>query len=170
MAETIRGRLGALSSAHQLIRPLNPAVHAGKQATTLGDLVRAVLSPHLEPFSAGAEVRVTVGGPDIPVGGHAATNIALVLHELATNAAKYGALSVLGGQVRISWSAADGRLALSWQEVGGPRVAGPPEHSGFGSLLARRSVSGQLAGDLIFHWNPEGLVVLVTVSTERLAL
>jgi two-component system CheB/CheR fusion protein len=89
---------------------------------------------------------------------------------LATNAAKHGAFSVPGGRVHISWAVAKDRLVLSWEEKDGPVIAGPPEREGFGSLLARRSVSGGLRGDLNFHWNPTGLVVLVSAEVERLAL
>ena len=89
---------------------------------------------------------------------------------MATNAAKYGALSVPGGRVRISWTLAEGRLALWWEEKDGPVITAPPEREGFGSVLARRSVSGGLRGDLNFHWKPTGLVVLVSAEVERLAL
>ena len=93
-----------------------------------------------------------------------------MVHELATNAFKYGAFSVPTGRVRVSWAASDGQLALSWEEVGGPPITAPPGHEGFGSLLALRSVKGQLAGDLVFHWNPDGLAVQLSASMERLGL
>jgi len=92
------------------------------------------------------------------------------VHELATNAAKYGAFSVPGGRVHVSWTMANGRVAVVWEELGGPVVRGPPERGGFGSLLAQRSVTGQLAGDLAFHWNPDGLIVNLSAPAERLAL
>lgn len=170
LAQTVQGRLGALASAHQLIRPGHSAASATKQATTLEELVRKVLSPYVDPARTGDSIRTEIDGPEIAVGAEAATNVALVVHELATNAAKYGALSVPGGRVHISWAVAKGRLALSWAEKGGPVITGPPEREGFGSVLARKSVSGGLRGDLTFHWNPDGLVVLVSAETERLAL
>lgn len=169
MADTIQGRLGALASAHQLIMPQRGATTA-RQHTTLDELVRSVLSPHIDPAKAGDERRVEIDGPEISVGADAATNLALVVHELATNAAKYGALSVPGGRVRISWAAPKDKLALSWEEAGGPPVKAPPKREGFGSVLARRSVKGQLGGDLAFHWNPEGLAVVLSASVERLGL
>ena len=169
LAETIQGRLGALASAHQLIRPGHSVAEAAKRKSTLGELVRKVLSPYADPAGTGDSARTEIDGPEIAVGAEAATNVALVVHELATNAAKYGALSVPGGRVRISWAVAKGRLALSWEEKGGPVITGPPEREGFGSELARKSVSGGLRGDLTFHWNPDGLVVLVSAETERLA-
>ena len=170
LAQTVQGRLGALASAHQLIRPGHSVADATKRETTLGELVRKVLSPYADPAGTGDGARTEIDGPEIAVGSEAATNVALVVHELATNAAKYGALSVPGGRVRISWAVAEGRLALSWEEKSGPVIAAPPEREGFGSELARRSVNGGLRGDLTFHWNPGGLVVLVAADTERLAL
>ena len=170
LAETVRGRLGALASAHLLIRPGHSVAEAIKQTTTLGELVRKVLSPYAGPAGTGDSARTEIEGPEIAVGAEAATNVALVVHELATNAAKYGALSVPGGRVHISWAVAKGRLAFSWEEKDGPVITGPPEREGFGSVLARKSVSGNLRGDLTFHWNPAGLVVLVSAETERLAL
>ena len=170
LAETVQGRLGALASAHELIRPGHSAAQAIQRETTLGELVRKVLSPYIDPAGTGDSIRTQIDGPEIAVGAEAATNVALIVHELATNAAKYGALSVPGGRVHISWAVANGRLALSWEEKDGPVIMGPPEREGFGTVLARRSVSGGLRGDLAFHWNPAGLLVLVSAETERLAL
>ncbi|WP_426038230.1 sensor histidine kinase [Brevundimonas sp. DC300-4] len=169
LAQTIQGRLGALASAHQLIRPGHSVAPATKRETTLGDLIQKVLSPYADPVGTGDSARTEFDGPEIAVGAEAATNIALVVHELATNAAKYGALSVSGGRVRISWVVAKGRLTLSWEEKGGPVITAPPKREGFGSVLARRSVNGGLWGDLAFHWYPNGLVVLISAETERLA-
>ena len=170
LAATVQGRLGALASAHQLIRPRHSIAEATRRETTLGELVRRVLSPYVDPARTGDSLRTEIDGPEIAVGADAATNVALVVHELATNAAKHGAFSVPGGRVHISWAVAKGRLVLSWEEKDGPVITGPPEREGFGSVLARRSVIGGLRGDLNFHWNPTGLVVLVSAEVERLAL
>ncbi len=170
LAQTVQGRLGALASAHQLIRPKHSVAQATKRETTLGGLLRRVLLPYADTAGTGDNSRTEIDGPEIAVGAEAATSFALFMHELATNAAKYGALSVPGGRVHISWTVADGRFALSWQEIGGPTITAPPQREGFGSVLARRSVNGGLRGDLNFHWNPDGLVVLVSAEMERLAL
>ena len=170
LAQTIQGRLGALASAHQLIRPRRSGAEATNRETTLGELVRNVLLPYADPAGTGDGARIEIEGPEIPVGAEAATNVALVVHELATNAAKYGALSVPGGRVNISWALDKGRLVLSWEEKNGPVITGPPEREGFGSILARRSVSGGLRGDLKFHWKHTGLIVLVSAEMEHLAL
>jgi two-component system CheB/CheR fusion protein len=170
LAQTVQGRLLALASAHQLISPKHSAAGATKRETTLGELVRKVLSPYADPAGTGDSARTEIEGPDIPVGTAATTNLALVVHELATNAAQYGALSVPGGRVHISWALVKGRLVLTWEEKDGPVITGPPEREGFGSLLARRSISGGLRGDLNFDWKPTGLVVLVSAEMEHLAL
>ena len=170
LAQTVQGRLGALASAHQLIRPRRSAAGATERETTLGELVRKVLTPYADPAGTGDSKCTEIEGPEIPVGTEAATNVALVVHELATNAAKYGALSVPGGRIHISWTLVKGRLVLSWEEKNGPVITGPPEREGFGSLLARRSVSGGLRGDLNFQWKPTGLIVLVSTEMEHLAL
>lgn len=167
LASTIQGRLGALASAHLMIRVSAPGSVA-RQDSTLDTLVRTILAPHAGP-ATGAASRALIEGPEVAIGGKAVTGLALVLHELATNAAKYGAFSTAGGRVRISWTVTDGKLMLSWRERGGPVISGPPDREGFGSLLARRSVNGQLNGQLAFDWDAEGLTVRLSAEAERLA-
>jgi two-component system, chemotaxis family, CheB/CheR fusion protein len=168
MAATIQGRLGALAAAHLLIRPRVAGSKATQAETTLGELIQTVLAPYIEPGHGGEAERMAISGPDVPIGGDAVTSLALVFHELATNAAKYGSFSTTAGRVHISWSVKKGRLSLTWEERGGPEVAGAPEREGFGSLLSRRSVNGQLDGKLVFSWNREGLIVRLSAPTERL--
>jgi two-component system, chemotaxis family, CheB/CheR fusion protein len=168
MAATIHGRLGALASAHRLIRPRLPDSDAAQQATTLGELIQTVLSPYVQPGRERKAERVAIAGPDVAIGGDAVTSLALVFHELATNAVKYGAFSKPRGRLHISWVVEKGRLALTWKERGGPKVPGPPDREGFGSLLARRSVHGQLDGMLAFDWKAEGLIVHLSTPMERL--
>jgi two-component sensor histidine kinase len=165
MADALRGRLGALSRAHELARPVLAADHHLNQATTLGALVTAILAPYV----AGTSDRLEVAGPPVPVGANAVTNMSLVLHELATNAAKYGSLSSDSGRLRIDWRVDGENVELVWVESGGPRLAGPPEHEGFGGQLARRSVSGQLGGALTHEWAPDGLNLRMTLALDRLA-
>jgi two-component system CheB/CheR fusion protein len=109
-----------------------------------------------------------IEGPEVPIRGEAITSFALVLHELATNAAKYGALSTPQGRVRVSWTIEDGQLALIWEERGGPAILAAPQREGFGSLLARRSASGNLKGSIAFEWEPEGLTVRLSADQARL--
>jgi two-component sensor histidine kinase len=90
--------------------------------------------------------------------------IAVTLHELATNAAKYGALSVPKGQVALKWShGADERLILRWTEIGGPAVQ-PPARQGFGGRVVERMIR-QLKGKAYFDWRPQGLVCEITLQT-----
>jgi two-component sensor histidine kinase len=94
-----------------------------------------------------------------------ALSLALVLHELATNALKYGALSVPGGRVRVRWSREGGKLRLTWREEGGPAVA-PPTRRGFGSMLIERSVAHNLGGTARLDFRPEGLAYEVELPLE----
>ena len=168
MASTIQGRLGALASAHLLIRADNSA-SGGHRASDLDALVRAVLAPYAEIAGGDGVDRTVIKGPSVTIAGDAVTSLALVLHELATNAAKYGALSTPSGRVHVSWTVTKKKLSMQWQERGGPAVRGPPAREGFGSMLARRSINGQLSGEITFDWQTEGLMVLFSVAVERLA-
>ena len=97
-----------------------------------------------------------------------ATPVALVIHELATNAAKYGALSTSEGHVTVDIFDSGGQLELVWMEQGGPAIAGPPTRHGFGTDLAELSVSRQLGGEISKEWAPEGLKVTMRVEAARL--
>ena len=168
MANTVQGRLGALASAHLLIRA-NKSGSKAQHRSTLEALVRAVLAPHLNLTETESGERFVIKGPEVLIRGDAVTSLALVLHELATNAAKYGAFSTPEGQVYISWKVTKKKLSLEWKERGGPEVSGPPARDGFGSLLARRSMTGQLKGELAFDWQAEGVTVHFSAAMERLS-
>ena len=163
LATTVRGRIAALAISHKLIRPNQLAGGELIGTTTLRDLVEKTLAPYFD-----AE-RIEIEGPETRITGDAITNLALVLHELATNAAKYGALSVPAGHLSVSWGITDTRLTLKWRESGGPAVKGAPAREGFGSLLARRSIAGSLDGKLNFDWRPEGLFIEISMLAERLS-
>jgi PAS domain S-box-containing protein len=164
MAETLTGRLRALSEAHDLIRP-NPASDDQKPTqTTVAAIIERVLAAHV---SDGEQLHLD--GPDVAVGPTGATSLALILHEVATNAAKYGSLSAHGGQVSITWRTEGADMTLVWTEEGGPAVAGPPERKGFGSDLARMSAKGQLGGEVSHNWRPQGVEITLRASLARLA-
>jgi two-component system CheB/CheR fusion protein len=135
------------------------------RTTTLSALVRTIVSPYVAEEGA----QVTINGPDVPISGNGVMSVALLLHEIATNAAKYGALSSQSGRVDVSWSLRQDELLLAWREQGGPLLNGHPENEGFGSLLARLTVTGQLAGEITHDWNREGLTVNLSAPLERLA-
>ena len=143
LAESVRQRLGALARAHDLTLPnIAKGEESRDRATTLAALVRTIVSPYVTEMDA----RVTISGPDVSISGSAVMSMALLLHEISTNAAEYGALSSQSGRVDVSWSLWNDELLLAWREHGGPALNGQPEHEGFGSLLARLTVTGQLAG------------------------
>ena len=168
MATAIQGRLAALTYAHELMLPgLRDTGESASQNTTLHGLIRAIVAPYVGGRSPGRE-GVVVAGPDWPIGGNAITNAALVLHELATNAAKYGALSSPEGVVSVDSSTDNDMLSLTWKERGGPALASEPSSEGFGSLLTRTIVQGQLGGQLSKTFEPEGLTVHLSVPLDRL--
>ncbi|MFD2261524.1 HWE histidine kinase domain-containing protein [Lacibacterium aquatile] len=163
MAQTLLERLDALARANNLIRPLLDGEETA-EASSLDLLLEAVLRPYLNARPD----RVVFDGPAVGIGAGAVTSLSLALHELATNAAKYGALSTEHGQIRISWDLADEKLNLRWQEIGGPKIESSPATQGFGSLLSKQSISGQLRGSIGYDWKPDGLMVTVAVPLERL--
>ena len=110
---------------------------------------------------------MTLEGPPVRVGPKAATILTLVLHELTTNASKYGALSVPEGRLRITW-VRSAMLTLTWQEENGPAIQSMPNIEGFGSKLARRSVEDQLGGSIAYDWRPEGLQVRIDLPLNQL--
>jgi two-component sensor histidine kinase len=169
-AQKILGRLEALALAHELILPeKSKHVEASTQPTSLDNLVQKILAPYIDSNNASAENRrIVMSGPQIAVGPRAATNVALILHEFATNAAKYGALSVPAGRVQIEWSERDDQLVLNWHEQSGPAVDRPTT-SGFGTLLSDLTIRGQFGGKLAYHWKPDGLVIDLSCPIERLS-
>ena len=118
----------------------------------------------LEPFQERLHERITVGGPaDLWLDSTKSVMVAMALHELATNAVKYGALSNGEGRVSIAWERCQAnRLKLIWQESGGPEV-NPPKQQGFGSHLIERAFAGQL-GDSELRFSPEGLSCILEVA------
>ena len=154
-AEELRGRINALARAHEFARPHSASSRPGTGDSTLFGFLRDLLSPY-DP-SPGEEGRIAIAGEDQGFDDSAATPLALLFHELATNAAKYGALSTPSGRVAIEVVRQGEEVVLGWRERGGPPVPGPPGHEGFGSRLAIISVQGQLGGKVIRRWPPEGL-------------
>lgn len=164
MTGELTQRLTALGRAHDLVRPL-----PGEQgkAALLGDLLSVLLAPYDETAAFSGRIRVAVAR--MGVGERTATTLAMVVHELATNSVKYGALSCSAGSLDISSHTDGNDVCLIWAETGGPPVTENPELKGFGSRLIARSVSGQLGGELVYDWQESGLVVTVRMRPERLA-
>jgi PAS domain S-box-containing protein len=161
MEEALLGRVGALAKAHDVIRPAFSRTLT-REETTLQELLSELLSPH-----GTAARQVELCGPAIIVGPSAANRVALVVHELATNAAKHGALSTTDGSLRLSWGEEDGCLAFEWKEQGGPRPR-PPTTSGFGSKLIQVIVKRQLQGKADYIWESSGLLVKLSLPMAAL--
>lgn len=164
LAAALTARLGALARSHDLTRA--EVSGGGDEATTMHALMRAILAPYGEFGEEGG--RVAIEGPDAAVGNGAVTSFALLLHELATNAAKYGALSAPAGRVEIRCAEDAGRYRMTWTETGGPAVTPATEGDGFGTALARAAVEGQLGGAITRRWLPDGLVIELDVAADRL--
>ncbi len=129
--------------------------------------LRALLTQLVAPYRIGAD-RIAMTGPEVQLPTEAAVPVGMVLHELATNSLKYGALSVAEGKVRIDWQLVprDGAplLVLDWIERDGPRIAAPPAREGFGSQLLRRALSALPDGRTEIDWREEGLAVRLTLG------
>lgn len=167
--DAVRSRLGALARAHELTLPIvTPTELKPAQPSSLDELVNTVFAPYTYNGAEHDRGRFSARGPNVQVGGKALTSMALLLHEFATNAAKYGALSDLNGHVDMSWAIESNMLELTWAERGGPTLAGEPESEGFGGILARTTVTGQLGGRLSRDWAPDGLVIRLSVPLARL--
>jgi two-component sensor histidine kinase len=164
MARELTQRLTALGRAHDLIRPL-PG-HEGK-AALLGDLLTVLLAPYDDLGAFSGRIRVSV--PRMGVGEASATTLAMVVHELATNSLKYGALSSPNGTLDVSCTLPDTEIVIVWTERGGPPVSKPADIGGFGSKLVTRSMSTQLGGSIERQWLREGVVATIKISKERLA-
>lgn len=164
MARELIQRLTALGRAHDLVRPLP---NGQGSAALLGDLLSVVLAPYDDLGAFSGRIRVAV--ERMGVGEAAATSLAMVVHELATNSLKYGALSSDEGTLDVSTRPEGDEISLIWMERGGPLVKAPPESEGFGSQLVRRSIYRQLGGSINHEWLKEGLVVTVRLDRQKLS-
>ncbi len=165
MAAAVQQRLVALSRAQQLTRPGLIGQEANLRATTtLKGLIRTIFAPY---ESEGTE-RIRITGCDRPINESSMTSVALLLHELATNAAKYGSLTTSAGLVHIDCSSEKDWLVINWKEQGGPPIEGPPDTEGFGGGLARQIVSNQFKGRISNEWNKDGLVIKIKFPLEHL--
>jgi len=149
LASVVTARMNALAKAHALTIAQDGS---SEQPTTLHTLIQTIIAPY-----TGDEERVLLSGADINISGSAVTSFALLLHEFATNAAKYGALSCPEGRLDIACEQDGERFILTWNESNGPLIQHPPTTSGFGTLLAKATVRGQLHGEISRDWQHDGL-------------
>ncbi|TAJ81472.1 MAG: histidine kinase [Reyranella sp.] len=165
LTQALSGRVRALAVAHGMIRRSFADGSLPIRTADMDTLIGAIMRPYEDPKRS---TRVITRGPDVSFGEHTTNAIALVLHELATNAAKYGALSRETGTVQIDWSTNATTLTLKWKERGGPIVTGAPLAVGFGSRLVTDTVTGNLSGTQRYDWQPEGVEVTLNMPLERL--
>jgi two-component sensor histidine kinase len=149
----IEGRIQALAKSHTLLA-------ASRWA---GADIRSLVREELSAYDSAQPLRTSVTGPEVCLDPSQAQSMSMVLHELTTNAVKYGALSIPAGCVRVDWAYQDdGWLVLRWTEKGGPCIE-PPRRVGFGTRVITQLVSQQLKGEARFDWRAEGLACEITL-------
>ena len=140
-------RLGSLGRAHDVL--------SAKKWE--GADIREIIEATMEPFASAAPDRIRLSGPEVALSSRSVVMLSMVLHELATNATKYGALSTPGGRVAIDWALQGGdKVELFWSESGGPPVE-KPDHAGFGSTLIERGFAAQIGGTATLRFDPKGV-------------
>jgi PAS domain S-box-containing protein len=142
----VEGRIGALARSHDLL----------SKSRWIGADLSTIVNDELAPYRVDGNNKVAASGPNITLPPAMAQILALAFHELATNAAKYGALSSTSGHVKLTWELYDGTLILNWTESLGSQV-GPPTRKGYGVKMISTSIERQLRGQVVFDWPPEGL-------------
>jgi two-component sensor histidine kinase len=158
-------RLSALARAHDLVRPDLPSKEATLSAATFRRVMDDILAPYaMDEMNS----RIALSGPDFRLAPTAVTSVALVLHELATNAIKYGCLKDQSGTLSVVWTFDDITLRIVWSE-NGFTCGGPPLRSGFGSTLIRTTVEYQLHGQINYEWRPDGLAVSIDLPFAAIA-
>ncbi|MEA3015428.1 MAG: hypothetical protein QOI38_150, partial [Sphingomonadales bacterium] len=150
--EAFQHRLAALAAAHDLL------TRESWEGATLDALAAETLGLH-----DGGEARIAWHGPPVRLNPKAAVSLVMALHELCTNAAKYGALSVREGRVEVDWSVKGDLLTILWRERGGPPVR-PPERRGFGFRMIERALAADLDGSAKLDFDPDGLVCRIEAS------
>jgi len=164
MSAALKERLQALSRAHDIVR-VGGADPMPAHSVLLIHLAEQILAPHLSDAQHG---KVSLTGPEILLGEKSATAMALILHELATNAIKYGALGHADGTVMIGWEFAGDSLVLTWSERNSSAAIAKPASTGFGSRLIKSAVEGQLGGRADIVWKPSGVQLRLELSRARL--
>jgi two-component sensor histidine kinase len=164
MARELTQRLMALDRAHDLVRPLP---NKEGKAALLGDLLAILLAPYDDTGAFSGRIRVAV--PRMGVGEKAATTLAMIMHELATNSVKYGCLSAEAGMLDISSRSDEADLVIIWSESGGPDVPVAPSRAGFGTNYVSQTISRQFRGTINYDWQPSGLVATLRMRNDLLA-
>jgi two-component sensor histidine kinase len=159
LAEALSGRLAAVAAAHELVRHDEATV-----STSIRDLVTAVVRPYEEMDGS----KIEISGPRVFCGRAAANGLVLVLHELATNAVKYGALATRAGHLAVTWEVIGEALVIDWHENGSPTFVVEPSSTGFGTKLIERTITGQFTGTFERKWLPGGASCTLTLPLRKL--
>jgi two-component sensor histidine kinase len=161
LAAAVEGRIGALGRVQSLLSG------SAWLDADLATLIRNELAAFGTDGDGGALLRCLIEGPALRVSAAAAQALSMVIHELATNAVKYGALSSPHGRVTARWSAAadeSAAICLTWVEEGGPSLSEPPTRRGFGTKLIEMIVQNQLSGTVSRRWEPGGLLCDIRIQ------
>jgi two-component sensor histidine kinase len=164
LATDLRSRLQALARAHDLTLPDLSHDGVAGSGTTVVALMKAILAPHEHAHAS----RIAIKGSDAPLSGNALTSFALLLHELTTNAAKYGALSVPNGRLDIDIATIDEHLRIEWIERGSPPSTDEVAREGFGTVLEKAALRG-MEGTISREWKSDGLSLSLELPLARLA-
>lgn len=167
MEASLRGRILALSSVIDLAFKA-PQGGSGAGALSIQDILRAVLAPFMR--TEAETDRVSLSGPQLVVGQRPSEVLALVFHELTTNALKYGALRHLDGRIFVDWQQADGRLELCWRETSSQFQASEPAPKGFGTTLVSRLVEGEFGGRIDRDVTASGWTTRLSIPLPSLGL
>ena len=151
---SVEGRINALARVHTVL----------SLSSWQGAEIRKLIDEELAPYSTGEQIKLS--GPEVQLEPTTAQTVALALHELVTNSAKYGALSALSGRLSMGWEEHTGLLEILWVETGGPPVSKPASR-GFGTRSVIASIESQLGGQAEFDWRPEGLICRLAVPLPQ---
>ena len=159
--EAFLARISALAAAHDLLTAV------AWEGALLKDVIARVVAPYL---SGAGDDRLRLSGPSVRLNPNAAVSLTMAFHELATNAGKYGALSVPAGEVEVTWTLDDpaqpALVEILWREAGGPPVT-PPTRRGFGSRLVEKGLARELGGEVSLRFAPEGLTCLMRLPLSH---
>jgi two-component sensor histidine kinase/CheY-like chemotaxis protein len=159
--ETLSGRIMALARCHSLI------ADSRWRGADLAQIVEDELSPYRSNEDDDLHERIQISGPLAVLQPAAAQSLAMAIHELTTNAVKYGALSSPRARLSVCWRLSEDELSLTWSEMGGPPVENPPPCGNFGTRVITTTIENQLGGSATFDWRREGLVMTLSVPSEH---
>jgi len=162
VSQSLQLRIVALGRAHDLVRPRISAGLVLRSQTTLTELIRLLILPYAQDDPS----RLEITGMDAIVNEQAATPLALFFHEMSINSARFGALSVPDGRLKVAITV-DDQVTIDWKETGGPIIIGPPE-AAFGLGMTKLSIERQLNGSLAMDWQPDGLHARACVPVRQL--